>query len=166
MLQKFFLPELRYNASVENSYFLKPIVIFLGDVQTKLQKFDLLPPCSENVRFGSALRPCPCGYTINFKKSKSFHTKMCGRPHLSFPLSPLFSPPSHNSPPPPPPPPPPPLTADVFYGWLLSKDVIFTLVFVSLVQHSLSFGPRAATEISYLILTSTLILTYKTSAQL
>jgi len=32
MLQKFFLPELRNNASVENSYFPKPMVIFLGAV--------------------------------------------------------------------------------------------------------------------------------------
>jgi len=37
-----------------------------------------------------------------------------------------------------------PLTA-VLYGRHLSYDVIFTLIFVSLVQHSLSFRPRAAT---------------------
>jgi len=34
----------------------------------------------------------------------------------------------------------------LFYGRPLSYDVIFKLIFVSLVQHSLSFGPRAATE--------------------
>jgi len=32
MLQKFFLPEPRNIASVENSYFPKPMVIFLGTV--------------------------------------------------------------------------------------------------------------------------------------
>jgi len=32
MLQKFFLPVLRNNASVENSYFSKPMVIFFGVV--------------------------------------------------------------------------------------------------------------------------------------
>jgi len=125
MLQKFFLPERRNNASV-NSYFPKPTVILLGAVHKgrphKIAKIDLLPPC-------------PCGHTINFQKSEVFFTKKCGRPHLSSPLSENVR--TRQT--------PSPLTADIFYGQPLSYDVIFTLIFVSLVQHTRSFGPRAAT---------------------
>jgi len=39
------------------------------------------------VRTGST--SCPCGHTINFKKSVLFCTKKCWRPHLKNPLPPL-----------------------------------------------------------------------------
>jgi len=57
MLQKFLLPELRNNASVENSYFPKPMVIFLGAVHKrrlcKIAKNWPPPPMFANVRYGS-----------------------------------------------------------------------------------------------------------------
>jgi len=35
------------------------------------------------VRNGSTpLLPCPCGHTVNFKKSEVSSTKKCGRPHM------------------------------------------------------------------------------------
>jgi len=38
--------------------------------------------------------PCPCGHTINFKKSEVFYTKKCRRPHLKkAPWSALDTPP-------------------------------------------------------------------------
>jgi len=76
--------------------------------------------------------PCPCGHTINFKKSEVFYTKKSAFP-LVRKMSALDKPLS--------------LTADVFYGRPLSYDVIFTLIFLSLDQHSLSFGPRANTAL-------------------
>jgi len=109
-------------------------------LKPSLKSFDLLslPLFAKCLLWLNPL--CLCGHIINFEKSKVFYTKKCGRSHLSSPLSEKCL---HwiN---------PFPLTADVFYGWPLSYDVIFKLIFVSLVQHSLSFGLRAASDQLYI----------------
>jgi len=90
-------------------------------------------------------------HTINFEKSEVFYTKKCGRPHLSSPCPKNVRTGQTPS----------SLSADVFYGRPLSYDVIFTLIFVLLIQHSLSFGPRAATVSAY-----RLIEAYRSNAML
>jgi len=60
------------------------VILYKGpsikDVRTKSRKIDSLPPCPHWPK-----PSCPCGYTINFKKSEVFCTKKCGRPHLKNP---------------------------------------------------------------------------------
>jgi len=87
------------------SYILESLWPSIKDVRTKSRKIDHLSPCPQNVRIGST-PPCPCGHTINFKNSKVFCTKKCGRPHLKNPLFPCPQNVRIGQ---------PPLT-DVFYG--------------------------------------------------
>jgi len=128
MLQKLFLPELRNNASIYNSYFPERMIIFLGTVHKgrrhKIVKNWYPPPLSVRTHH-------------KFWKIQSFlHQKVRTSASVFLlvrKMSALDKPPST-------------LTTDVFYGRPLSYDVIFTLIFVSVVQHSISFGPRAATD--------------------
>jgi len=78
------------------------------------KNWPILPPCPQWL---NPLPPCPCGQTINFKKSKFFCTKKCERPHLKKPPPPLSALDKL----------PPSLTADVFCGcflWTAHNEIL------------------------------------------
>jgi len=98
-------------------------------------RFRILRGCS----YATVPPPFPCGHTLNFGKSEVFTPKTSPK-STDVRICLLFCPKNIRTVQT-----PSPLTANVFYGRPLSYDVILTLIFVSLVQHSLSFGPRSAT---------------------